>query len=65
MKELAEALPWVAFWAVVGLFVWCSHKQYLARHDTEIFHHKTAEELRIREAVIKKLEAEAKRVGTQ
>lgn len=56
MKELAEALPWVAMWAVLGLFVWCSHVQYMAGHETGLFEHKTPEEIRIREATIKKLE---------
>jgi len=63
MKELAEALPWIAFWAVVGLFVWVSHQQYMAGHDTGLFDHKTPEEIRIREATVQKLEAEAKKAA--
>lgn len=59
MSELAGALPWVSFWAVVGLFLWINHKQYMAGHETEIFRHKTPEELRLREAAVRKAELEA------
>ena len=59
MNAIGEALPWVAFWAVIGLLVWVSHVQYMAGHDSLLFAHKTPEELRIREAVVKKLERAA------
>lgn len=59
MAELAKALPWVAVWAVIGVLVWTNHQQYMAGHDTLFFGHKTPEERRIREAVIRKLELEA------
>lgn len=61
MEYLAEALPWLAFWAVVALFVWVSHIQYMAGHDTGLFEHKTPEEKRIREAVIRQLEIAIKK----
>lgn len=61
MKDLAKALPWVAFWFVFGLFISHEHDQYMAGHETTLYRHKTDEEKRIREAVIQKLEAEAKK----
>lgn len=65
MESIITGLAAVAFWVVVGLFVWLNHVQYMAGHDTAIFTHKTPEEIRIREAVIKKLEAEAKASGAE
>ncbi len=59
MKELGEALPWVAFWLVVAVCVYVSHVQYMAGHDTAFFFHKTPEEQRLREAAIRKAEKEA------
>ena len=59
MKELAEAIPWLGFWAFMAVLVWVEHTQYMHGHDTLFFGHKTPEELRIREAVIRKLELEA------
>lgn len=46
---------------MISLVIWVCHLQYLQGHDTFLFGHKTPEEKRIREATIKKLEAEAKR----
>jgi hypothetical protein len=51
-----NALPWTAFWIFLAVWIYCSHTQYMAGHETTFFHHKTPEEIRIREAVIKRLE---------
>lgn len=59
MEEIGKALPWVAFWCVVGLWVWVAHQQYLAGHSSALFEHKTPEEKRLREAAIRKAEREA------
>lgn len=59
MVAIGEALPWVAFWGVVGLWLWISHKQYMAGHDTGLFGHKTDAEKRILEATVRLLEREA------
>lgn len=59
MEALAKAQPWVAFWVVIGLLVWVSYLQYMAGHDTFLFEHKTDEEKRLREAVLRKAEREA------
>ena len=56
MKEIGEALPWVAFWAVIGLCVWVSHLQFVAGYDNWLFEHKTPEEKRLREAAIRRAE---------
>jgi hypothetical protein len=61
--ELSEALCWVAFWLTVCVFVVCEHLQYTAGHNTFLWGYKTPEEKRIQEAIITKLEAEAKSVG--
>lgn len=60
MEAIGKALPWVAFWLVIGVLVWTQHLQYMAGHNTSLFSHKTPEEKRIREAVIKILENEAR-----
>ena len=59
MKELAEALPWVAFWLVIGLFVWLDHKQFMAGYTAYIWEHTTPEEHRLREATIRAAELKA------
>lgn len=59
MKDLAEAIPWLGFWAFMCILVWTNHTQYIQGHNTLFFGHKTPEKLRIREAVIRKLEREA------
>lgn len=59
MVAIGEALPWVAFWAVVGLWLWIGHKQYMAGHNAGIFTHKTDAEKRILEAKVRLLEREA------
>lgn len=64
MKELAEALPAIAFWCCVALWIWVSHVQYMAGHESSLFEHKTSEEIRIREATIQILEAKAKKEKT-
>ena len=60
MNSLAEALPWVAFWFAFSVLIYVGHNQYMAGHETLFFKHNTPEEIRIREAIIKKLEKEAK-----
>ena len=59
MDKFAESLPWVVFWLVFAFFLWLQHVQYMAGHETTIFAHKTQEEIRIREATVKILEAKA------
>jgi hypothetical protein len=59
MNEIGKAIPWVAFWLVVALYIWIEHKMYLAGHSTLLFEHKTPEEKRLREAAIRKAEIEA------
>jgi hypothetical protein len=51
-----NALPSVVGWLVFALFLWTQHVQYLAGHETIFFVHKTPEEKRIREALVKKME---------
>lgn len=59
MKEIGQALPWVAFWLVVALFVYIEHKHYIAGHDTLLWEHKTEEEKRLQYAAVLKAEREA------
>ncbi len=42
---MKTAFPWVAFWAVVGLYIWCEHQQYMAGHDTFFWSHENTVEL--------------------
>lgn len=57
MNEFFKSLPWVIFWLVFAFALWIQHVQYMAGHETMFFVHKTPEEKRIREALIKQLEA--------
>ena len=59
MNEIGNALPWVAFWLVVAVYIYIEHKMYMAGHSTLFFEHKTPEEKRLREAIIRKAEIEA------
>ena len=59
MIKLFEALPWIFFWLFANLFLWVQHTQYMAGHETSLFVHRTPAELRIRDALVMKAEAEA------
>lgn len=59
MSEIGKALPWVAFWIFLAIYLWVDYRMYDKGHETLFFKHKTLEELRIREAVVRKLEKEA------
>jgi hypothetical protein len=59
MQALAEALPWVAFWAVVGLVIYLDHVQYMNGHTGLIYEHKTEAELRLQEAAVRLAELDA------
>jgi hypothetical protein len=61
MKELASALPYVAFWAFMAWFVYLEHQQYMAGHETWLWTHKTPEEKRLQQAAVMKAEAEVQR----
>ena len=56
MKEIAAALPWLAFWGVIALCVWVAHVQFMAGYDTWLFEHKTEAEQRLRAAAIRRAE---------
>jgi hypothetical protein len=56
---LADAVPWLGFWAFMMLCVWVAHKQHEKGHDTWFFGYSTEAELRIQEALVRKLEIEA------
>ncbi len=60
MRTYNINLTWFAFWIFMAVYAWASHTQYLAGHETMFWGHKTPEEIRIREATVKKLELEAK-----
>jgi hypothetical protein len=64
MKEIGNALPWVAFWLVVALYIWVEYKLCAAGHSTLLFTHKTPEEKRLREAATRKAEREVFCKGT-
>lgn len=61
MKLICDGLAWAAFFIMMTAYIWVEHIQYTQGHNTLLFTHKTPEELRIREAVIQKLENEAAR----
>ena len=52
---------WAAFWLFAALFLWIEHVQYMAGNETNLYRHKTLEEVRIREATVELLEAQAKK----
>lgn len=58
MNKFCDSLPSAIFWLAVCLFIWVQHTQYMAGHETILFVHKTPEEVRIREAQVRKVEAE-------
>jgi hypothetical protein len=59
MNDLYKALPWVAFWAAMALFVWISHKQFMAGYDNSVWVHRTPAELRLQEAAVRRAELQA------
>lgn len=58
-NAIAENLAWLGFWIFAAVFLYVEHTQYMNGHETTIYTHKTPEEKRIREAIVKKLENEA------
>jgi len=62
-KRPFPSLAWMAFWLSFAVYAWCEHTQYMAGNETLLFRHKTPEEIRIREATVEKLEAQAKKAN--
>lgn len=52
---------WMAFWLFLAVDTWAEHTQYMAGHETLLFRHRTPEEIRIREATVERLEAQARK----
>lgn len=52
-------MEWFGFWIFIAVWVYVDHAMYLKGHDGWWFEHKTPEEKRLRDAVVRKAEIEA------